>query len=363
MEQKPEETPGEEIETQSPGGGRRLLRLGILVLVLLTLTVYAAVTDSFNIPPEWAKARRSEAQMAIERVRAPAGRQYNGFDISNASIPTEEILRGGPSRDGIPAIDEPKFLPAADVNYLRDGDTVVGFVEQGEARAYPLRILVWHEIVNDTVGGRPIAVTYCPLCGTCMIFDRRYNGKELTFGVSGLLHNSDVLMYDRQTESLWSQLKMEAVSGPQVGQKMHWLASEQMTWAAWKERYPDSDVLSKETGFGRTYDGLPYAGYEQTERTMFPVPKHRDELRNKEWVIGVIVDGLPKAYPIAELEKLGDLPLDDVVGELPIEVSYDAAGQRAEVKERTSGTAVPNVRVYWFAWQAFYPQTELYSYD
>ena len=371
MVSKPQEGSSDEVAELRETKGRGRLRLGILLAALLTLTAYAAVTDSFNMPPKRQHRQLEEitpARLIQAAERRVAQRQRpqtgdNGFDLSNATIPTDEILRGGPPRDGIPAIDEPKFLPVSQADFLRDADQVLGFVQNGEARAYPLRILVQHEIVNDTVGGRPIAVTYCPLCGTCMVFDRRYAGEELTFGVSGLLYNSDVLMYDRQTESLWSQLKMEAVAGPQVGQKMHWLASEQMTWAAWKKRYPDSEVLSRETGFRRDYNRFPYAGYESTERTMFPVAKHRDELKNKEWVIGVVVDGTPKAYPVAELEKLGDAPFDDVVGGLPIKVSYDATSLRVEVKERASGTAVPNVRVYWFAWQAFYPETELYGHD
>ncbi len=368
MLRNPEEEASEEAQTRRLGVSRKRLRAWTLVLALLALTVYAATTDSLGLLTEWAMRGPSHelrtTARAETRGRPPnRGSTHNGFDVSNATIPIGEIRSGGPPRDGIPSIDEPRFLPASEVDYLRDADEVVGFIEQGKARAYPLRILVWHEIVNDTVGGRPIAVTYCPLCGTCMVFDRRYAGKELTFGVSGLLYNSDVLMYDRQTESLWSQLEMAAVSGPQVGEKMLWLPSEQMTWAAWKQRYPGSEVLSTATGHGRTYDRMPYAGYEQMERTMFPVPKHRDELRNKEWVIGVVVDGLPKAYPIAELEKLGDASLDDVVGQSALKISYDAAARRAEVKDGTSGNMVPNVRVYWFAWQAFYPGTELYSHD
>ena len=366
MDSDPREESREVAEDRRPERrGRGWLRLGILLAVLASLSVYVWKAGQLEVVfPEQLPGLGSPEDKAarLERM-ARAVDPFSGFDVSNATIPKSEILRGGPPRDGIPAIDEPKFLSVSKVDFLRDGDQVLGFVEKGEARAYPLRILVWHEIVNDTVGGRPIAVTYCPLCGTCMVFDRRYAGEELTFGVSGLLYNSDVLMYDRQTESLWSQLKMEAVAGPQVGQKMHWLASEQMTWAAWKKRYPDSEVLSRETGFRRDYNRFPYAGYESTERTMFPVAKHRDELKNKEWVIGVVVDGTPKAYPVAELEKLGDAPFDDVVGGLPIKVSYDATSLRVEVKERASGTAVPNVRVYWFAWQAFYPETELYGHD
>ncbi len=344
--------------------GRGRLRLLLLLAVLGSLSVFAATV--------WLELPVSKPSPVVSVPEGIPGRQerlarlaftFNGFDVSNTTIPKSEILPGGPPRDAIPSIDKPKFLPLSDATYLRDEDQILGFVERGVARAYPLRILVWHEIVNDIVGGRPIAVTYCPLCGTCMVFDRRSEEGDLTFGVSGLLYNSDVLMYDRQTESLWSQLKMEAVAGPQVGRKMRWLASEQMTWAAWKERYPESEVLSTETGFQREYARSPYAGYESRESTYFPVPKHRDDLKNKEWVIGVVLEGLAKAYPIAELEKMGSAPLADTLGGVSLRISYDAEAQRVEVTDTGSGETVPSVRVFWFAWQAFYPQTELYAHE
>jgi len=348
MVSEPEETSTDEVEEVGEKKGRGRLRLGILLAVLVSMAVFAAATGRLQLP-------------GAQPQREPAQNSYNNFDVSNATIPIEEIRRGGPPRDGIPSIDEPKFVSVSDADFLLDGDQVFGFAEKGDVRAYPLRILVWHEIVNDTVGGRPVAVTYCPLCGTCMVFDRRSNEGELTFGVSGLLYNSDVLMYDRETESLWSQLMMEAVAGPQAGQKMRWLASEQMTWAAWKERYPDSKVLSRESGNGRNYLSSPYAGYELKESTMFPFAAHRDDLRNKEWVVGVVVEGLPKAYPIKELELLGAAPLEDTLGGIALTVTYDKEKEWATVTQSATGVPIPSVRSFWFAWQAFYPRTELYK--
>lgn len=299
----------------------------------------------------------------IPAITEAQGRRdrYNGFDVSNALIPKKEIKKGGPPRDGIPAILKPKFIGAADADYLRDGDLVVGVEGDGEAKAYPLRILVWHEIANDTVGRDDVVITYCPLCGTCMTFDRTIDGKEFSFGVSGLLYNSDVLMYDHQTESLWSQLKMQAVAGPMVGTELSWEPSSQMTWKAWRTKHPDTKVLSTDTGFVRNYNKQPYAGYEDRERLFFPVPQHRDELKNKAWVVGVIVNGAPKAYPVRELEKSGDGPVRDIVGGKRVEIAYDADAQYAEVRERDTGEIIPNVRAYWFAWQAFYPATKLYG--
>ncbi|MBT5928092.1 MAG: DUF3179 domain-containing protein, partial [Verrucomicrobia bacterium] len=133
----------------------------------------------------------------------------NGFDLAESTIPVSEIVRGGPPRDGIPAIDNPKFLLSDAAQFLSDDELVIGLTRNGITRAYPLRIMLWHEVVNDTFGEEPVAVTYCPLCGTAVAFEAMIKDHKLTFGVSGLLFQSDVLMYDRQTESLWSQLLLK----------------------------------------------------------------------------------------------------------------------------------------------------------
>jgi len=300
------------------------------------------------------------ALVAFSLTPAGAAQVLNGFDLSNASIPEREIRRGGPPRDGIPAILDPKFVSVRDAYYMRDRDQVIGFVADGVARAYPLRILVWHEIVNDTVAGQPIAVTYCPLCGTAMIFSREAGDVVRTFGVSGLLYNSDVLMYDHQSESLWSQLMTEAVAGPAVGTPLGWLGGQQMTWAAWRERYPDSEVLSTETGHRRNYDNLPYQGYEEQESTFFPFEKNRSDLPNKEWVIGIVVNGRAKAYPIKALDRLEAEALRDTVGGAPIRLTWDRTAQWAQIERDDTGEDIPSTRAYWFAWQAFYGDTALY---
>ena len=282
----------------------------------------------------------------------------NGFDISNATIPATEIFRGGPPRDGIPSIDEPEFIPVAQVNYLRDDDIVIGLVRDGVARAYPLRILVWHEIVNDIIADKPVAVTYCPLCGTSMVFDARMDGKRRSFGVSGLLYNSDVLMYERETESLWSQIGMTAISGPDVGKELNWIASEHMTWKAWRESQPDSEVLSLNTGHQRDYGGDAYAGYFASDDIMFPVPQTRRELPNKEWVLGVVINGNAQAYPVDQLPDKDAVEAE--VGGQRIQVIWNATERRPRVVD-ADGEAVPSVMVFWFAWQAFYPETGLWK--
>lgn len=282
----------------------------------------------------------------------------NGFDLSKAAISQNEIFAGGPPRDGIPSIDHPKFVMADKVDYLRDTDIVIGMVRAGVARAYPTRILVWHEIVNDVIGDNAVAVTYCPLCGTGMVFDRKLNDAVLTFGVSGLLYRSDVLIYDRESESLWSQLAMKAVSGPATGQKLVWLPSEHLTWKAWREKYPHGQVLSTDTGHQRNYNADAYASYLASDETMFPVPQTRRELSNKTWVIGVILDGKAKAWPVDELPS--DRIIEDSVGGKKVTVRYDAETRHPRITN-SQGEHIPSVMVFWFAWQAFYPDTALWK--
>lgn len=341
---------------QDHPGLRRALRYAAYAMV-----VFLSVSAIWHLYWTRTSDEYLRAGRATRQAQAASRTSANGFDISNASIPVEEIRKGGPPRDGIPAILRPTFVSADRADFLRGNDKVIGFVNGDTARAYPLRILVWHEIANDTVGEIPIVVTYCPLCGTSMVFDRRYGDETLTFGVSGLLYQSDVLMYDHQTESLWSQLKMESVAGEKVGTQLKWLHSEYTTWKAWREEYPETEVLAPDPGSRRDYSRNPYSGYEHMSRTYFPVPKHRDELPNKEWVVGVVINGVPKAYPVIQLEKLGGRPLADTVGGKSVRVVYDPERQWPKVTEAESGEAIPHVSVFWFAWQAFYPATLLYD--
>jgi len=334
---------------ERPRPRRSRARIAVLVAaVAVNVAVWPWVFDAWTSHADSAAATASRAS-------------FNGFDVSNTTIPKSEIKSGGPDKDGIPAILDPKFVASADADFLHADDEVLGVSIDDDHRAYPLRVLVWHEIVNDTVGETPIAATYCPLCGTCMVFDRRVGDRTLTFGVSGLLYNSDVLMYDHQTESLWSQLQMESVAGELVGAKLDWLAAEQMTWEAWQELHPESMVLSTDTGFGRNYGRMPYAEYMRSDRTIFPVPTNRTELPKKSWVIGVIVDGQAKAYPRETLAQSAE-PIADRIGDTTVSVTYDSASRRAVVANG-AGYRLPHVTVYWFAWQAFYPDTAIYAPD
>lgn len=282
----------------------------------------------------------------------------NGFDLSNATIPRNEILSGGPPRDGIPSLDAPKFVPAEKVVFLKDDDIVIGLKRGETARAYPLRILVWHEIVNDVIGGDPVAVTYCPLCGTAMVFDARVEDKRRSFGVSGLLYQSDVLMYDRETQSLWSQLKMDAVSGPEVGKKLTLLPSEYLTWKAWRQKHPGGEVLSPNTGHKRDYEADAYAPYFASDQTMFPVPQTRRELPNKAKILGLVIAGKSKAYPLDQLPD--NVVVRDRFSDEDIEILWNQTNREPQVR-KADGKPVPSIVGFWFAWQAFYPDTELWK--
>ncbi|MEO2006397.1 MAG: DUF3179 domain-containing protein, partial [Candidatus Poribacteria bacterium] len=230
------------------------------------------------------------------------------------TIPLEAIEHGGPAKDGIPALTRPTVIPVGAADYLNDDDIVLGLEVNGEARAYPIRIMNWHEIVNDTLGGVPIALTYCPLCGTGIAFDPTVDGVALEFGVSGLLHNSDLLMYERDTDtpSLWQQALGKAVVGPKTGTRLAMLPLAHSRWDAWKAAHPDSTTLSTNTGFGRNYGRDPYAGYAKDEGLFFPVEGEKRDLPRKTWVYGLVHNGIARAYPLEEIGE--DRAVNDIIG-------------------------------------------------
>ena len=284
----------------------------------------------------------------------------NGFDLQGATIPEEEVFKGGPPKDGIPSIDEPRFVKAEAASRLDDSDLVLGIALYGVAKAYPLPIMNWHEIVNDRFGDLPVVVTFCPLCGSGMAFESIMDGRPLTFGVSGLLYNSDVLLYDRQTESLWSQLKSSAVSGFYKTRKLKSVPMQHTTWQHWRKQYPNTLVLSFDTGFSRNYSRNPYEGYEDIEQTYFPVKFRAKGLHPKERVIGLTVNGKAKAWPLVELRKAGGVVNDNIGGQ-SVTVRFDEKHESAIVVDK-QGKALTSVNLFWFAWAAFHPETELFRY-
>ncbi|PSW15563.1 hypothetical protein C9J01_00655 [Photobacterium rosenbergii] len=285
----------------------------------------------------------------------------NGFNLSNTSIPAAEILSGGPGKDGIPAILHPKFVPAHKASFLSARDPILGIAINGKYRAYPIKILNWHEIVNDQIDGTRFIVSYCPLCGSGMAFSSSVNGRTLTFGVSGLLYNSDVLMYDHQTESLWSQIKGSAVSGQSIGKQLTQYPLTLTRWSQWQQMHPNTLVLSTETGYQRNYQHDPYAGYSRTPRLYFPVANQAPSIySSKETVMGYKGKNGVIAFPFTELKKNGKATFSHTFEQQTLTVHWDAQNRSAHITN-SQGQNLPSTLLYWFAWYAFYPNTELYK--
>jgi hypothetical protein len=244
------------------------------------------------------------------------------FDKHGVSL--YEFRSGGPGKDGIPAIDHPSFVSTAEADrYLAPREAVAVVELGGVARAYPLQILVWHEIVNDEIAGQPVTVTYCPLCNSTVAFSREVDGRTLDFGTTGMLRNSDLVMYDRQTESWWQQLTADAVVGELTGSKLHVIPSQILPWSEFMRLHPDGQVLSRDTGFDRPYGQNPYRGYDQPNSKPFLYfGKTDDSLPPKERVAAVATnDGGAVVYPFEALAH--EAPVNDQIGGRPVVVLFD----------------------------------------
>lgn len=283
----------------------------------------------------------------------------NGFELSTALVPETQIFKGGPAKDGIPAIDKPHFISARKARFMKNDDRVLGIEIAGISRAYPVKILNWHEIVNDRIGREPFSITYCPLCGTGMAFSGRVDDTKLDFGVSGLLYNSDVLLYDRQTESLWSQIMGQAITGKFKSKKLTGLPLEHTSWADWKSRHPETTVLSTRTGSKRNYENNPYKGYESSRHLLFPVfSKAAGIYHPKERVLGVEINGIFKAYPFIELNKNAKAVFTDTLDNTELTIHWNQQHQSGSVFN--NGKNITITQAFWFAWYAFHPDTQVY---
>ncbi|MFG0334577.1 MAG: DUF3179 domain-containing protein [Maioricimonas sp. JB049] len=299
--------------------------------------------------------------VAAQRQRPTPEQQ---FDMQPLAIPRDEVFGGGPGKDGIPALTDPKFVTPATATYLQPADQVIGVARGDDARCYPLKVLNWHECVNDTVDGTPLAITYCPLCDSSLVFDRRVDGRELEFGVSGLLYNSNVLLYSRNAdgpETLWSQMKAEGVSGDAVGASLKTVPFEVTTWSDWKSRYPNTKVLSPQTGHRRDYSQNPYSRYFAIQTLMFPVrPLPPQGMPYKEPVLGVWTDGAARAYPLKSLRRIEDSSgLKQTLGSESFTLQLDPPTATARITEASEG--IDHAYTFWFAWYAFHPETEVYQ--
>src|SRR6266542_3789159 len=233
---------------------------------------------------------RNVAAAGPERWQA----EWPRTDFSRHLVPLTEIKSGGPPRDGIPSIDMPRFEQVQDGKAsgwaagIGDVEPVVSLVIGADARAYPLRVLIWHEIVNDTVGATPVAVTYCPLCNTALVFERASDGRTLDFGTTGKLRDSDLVMYDRQTESWWQQFSGQALVGKLAGTKLRQLPARIVSWRDFRQAHPSALVLDRETGSARDYGTNPYAGYDDIASPPIFATRNADDdrLRSEERRVG-----------------------------------------------------------------------------
>jgi hypothetical protein len=247
----------------------------------------------------WAAAGvlAGQAQSALPPGAPPALEQFD-TDLSNTTIDLSELRRGAP-KGGIPAIDTPSFVPIdAARDWVSAQEPVIAIEHNGVARAYPLQILTFHEIVNDDIGGTPVAVTFCPLCYSSIAFKRTLDGEPVRFGVSGLLRKSDLVMYDRKTETLWQQFTGKAIAGTHAGTTLELVPSQLISFRQFAENYPDGTVLSRETGYQRPYGQNPYAGYDDVDEPPFAYDGPTDDrLPPKEKVVAVSLGDTHKAYP------------------------------------------------------------------
>lgn len=334
-------------------------------------------------------------------------------DFSKNSVPLEEIFNGGVSRDGIPPLYRPKFTTTelADV-WLHPQEPVIALEIGGDARAYPLQILIWHEIANDTVGGTPVAVTFCPLCNSAIVFDRQLEGTVYEFGVSGNLFNSDLIMWDHETESWWQQFTGEGIVGEMTGKRLAPIPAPIISWQDFREAYPEGQVLSRITGFDRPYGENPYAGYDNVNSPPFLYyGEDDDRLQPKERVVAITVGAVDAAFPFPALEA--EKVINYTVGGLDLAVFFKpgtvSALNRKYIREsrdvgatgvfetvldgrkltfRADGEAIVDTETgtvwnilgratsgplagsqltpivhadhFWFAWAAFKPETKIY---
>jgi Protein of unknown function (DUF3179) len=226
-------------------------------------------------------------------------------DFERRAVPLSEFERGGPGKDGIPAIDEPKFVSVGEVDFLEPQEPVIELLLAGNARAYPIQILVWHEIVNDSVGGIPVAVTFCPLCNTAIAFERRIDRRTLDFGTTGNLRGSDLVMYDRQTESWWQQFGGRALVGELMGRKLEHVPARVVAWREFEQSHQDGKVLSRETGHSRRYGENPYTGYDDVDSPPFFSTENSDDRRlpPKERVVFIERGTEAVAVPFSTLQR------------------------------------------------------------
>jgi len=279
-----------------------------------------------------------------------------GFDeTTRKTVALGDLNQGCSARDCIPSIDNPKYVSVNEADQVSDDDVVIALSWKGEYRAYPARILDHHEIVNDTIAGTPISITWCPLCGSAVGIHREVAGHVTEFGVSGVLYNSDLVLYDRATNTLWDQIIAEGIVGELTGEKLKMIPVSMTTWGRWKTAHPDTLVLSIDTGFEKDYSVDRYAEYRDSARLMFSVQQTDERVHPKTVVFGFQVGDSKVAFTEALLKERPS-------------ITHDLNGRQVTVTMKDDGSVLlvtddgeqySPIRLFWFAWYTFYPQTSL----
>lgn len=303
----------------------------------------------------------------VESIKKPdnsvLGDEFN-INKEKFSVDPKKLTDGGPPKDGVPSVDKPKFDNTSEGwGSLKAEDVVFGMVYKGQSRAYPQRILTWHEIVNDIIAGDPILITYDPLSHTALAFERKVNGIEVEFGVSGKLYNSNLVMYSRTnekipTESLWTQVGGKAIVGDLTDSKLKQLTLDTVSWRNWVKEHPDTKVLSRETGSARDYSSDPYKDYYIRAGVFAPLENEDKRLFEKTIVFGIEVKGKSKVYPEEELKKRPKFT-DDFAGK-KLQITRNNDGS-VRIKNLTDDAEIIPTISFWFSWAAFHPNSEIYQ--
>lgn len=305
------------------------MRVMIAFVGLITLLLLGACSAAPPVTAPEPKgiagaAEPTPAMLPSEPPPSGAEREFS-TDFSRHSVAYAEILSGGPPKDGIPAIDNPQFVTLSQADgWLGPQEPVILVQVEDEARAYPLQILMWHEIVNDTIADVPLLVTFCPLCNTAIAFERTLDGRVLDFGTTGRLRYSNLIMYDRQTESWWQQAIGDAIAGELTGRKLTLIPATIVSWTEFRTRFPEGKVLSRETGFARDYGRNPYFGYDDINQSpfLFRGPETPGTLPPMARVLTVESGGEAVAYPYTVMET--ERVINDTVGGKPVAVFWSA---------------------------------------
>lgn len=329
-----------------------ILGLSLAALVALAVFWYSSPTRRDGPLP----LPVSERQASEQGIMITDGVKH--------SIPLEEIISGGPPKDGIPPIDNPQFISVEEAGgWLNDEEPGVAFSRGRTHRFYPYQVLVWHEIVNDTVEGDRVLITYCPLCLTGYVFDPVVQGERVEFGTSGKLWKSNLVMYDRKTDSLWPQVLGEAVVGEMTGTALPVLPSDQVRFGDWKRLHPDGEVLSRETGSLRPYGFNPYEGYFSVTDLALGLAKPTDtRLPVDAFVFGVVVNGKAKAYSTEAIKERGTVEdvFEGTALVLRHEKELDVVRMYRKLPDGTEERVNP-ISGFWFSWAATHPDTELFQ--